>query len=171
MNRRTARSRTTPVSVRRVTPFLWFDDEAERAARFYVSLFRNSRICDQARVADPEHPRNRRPLMVTFELAGQRFIALNGGPGHPPTEAFSIYVDCPSQAAVDRLWSRLGRGGREIACGWLRDRYGIAWQIIPSRLPELLGDPDPGRARRAFEAMMRMKKIEVRLLERAADGN
>lgn len=170
MTRRARRVLTKRVTVRGITPFLWLDDDAEEAARFYVSLFSRSRVVELGRKFDPEGTGRARTLVVTFELAGQRFLALNGGPAHPQTPAFSIYVECGSQADVDRLWSHLVRGGHEIACGWLADRYGVAWQIIPSRLPELLNDPDAGRAQRTFEAMMRMKKIVVRDLERAADG-
>ena len=154
------------VSVEGVTPFLWFNDQAEPAARFYTSLIANSRVLDVSR-AGPKGP----VMTVTFELGGQRFVALNGGPVYEPTPAFSIFVACRSQVEVDRLWGSLTRGGEESRCGWLVDRYGLSWQIIPNRLPELLSDPDPGRASRALAAMMTMQKIDVAALERAADGD
>jgi predicted 3-demethylubiquinone-9 3-methyltransferase (glyoxalase superfamily) len=168
--RRTTRGPAAKVAVSGITPFLWFDGAAEEAARFYVSLFRGSRVDEVNRMPDPAGKGPDRVLTVAFTLAGQKFFALNGGPGFTPNPSFSFYVDCPSQAAVDRLWRGLLRGGKPSQCGWLQDRYGFSWQIIPSRLGELLMDPDPGRARRAMAAMMKMVKIDVAALERAADG-
>jgi predicted 3-demethylubiquinone-9 3-methyltransferase (glyoxalase superfamily) len=151
--------------VESITPFLWFNDQAEEAARFYVATFAGSRITS----VSPGGPKGK-ALLVEFELGGTAFIALNGGPTFRPTPAFSVFVSCPSQRVVDVLWSRLVRGGKPSRCGWLVDRYGLSWQIIPSRLSELLGDPDPARAGRALNSMMKMGKIEVKKLERAADG-
>jgi predicted 3-demethylubiquinone-9 3-methyltransferase (glyoxalase superfamily) len=153
------------VRVESVTPFLWFDDQAEEAARFYVASFARSRI---TRVR-PGGPKGK-ALVVEFELGGTPFVALNGGPVYRLTPAFSIAVSCPTQREVDALWTRLVRGGEPSQCGWLVDRYGLSWQIVPRRLMELLGDPDPGRARRAFDAMLKMQRIVLRTIERAADG-
>jgi predicted 3-demethylubiquinone-9 3-methyltransferase (glyoxalase superfamily) len=153
------------VRVESITPFLWFDDQAEEAARFYVASFAGSKIT----AIRPGGPRGK-PLVVEFELGGTPFVALNGGPVYRATPAFSIAVSCPGQREVDVLWSRLVHGGEPSQCGWLVDRFGLSWQIIPKRLPELLGDPDPERARRALNAMMKMQKIVVRTLERAAAG-
>lgn len=151
--------------VEAITPFLWFNDQAEEAARFYVASFARSRIT----AVRPGGPGGK-AMIVEFELAGTPFIALNGGPVYKPTPAFSIFVSCAGQSEVDALWSRLVRGGTPSRCGWLIDRFGLSWQIIPTRLGELLGDSDPERAGRALGAMMKMQKIVVRTLERAADG-
>ncbi|MFI7130296.1 VOC family protein [Nonomuraea sp. NPDC050153] len=150
--------------MQKITTFLWFDGQAEEAAEFYISLFKDSRVLDVT--PGPAGT----AMVVTFELAGQRFIALNGGPEFKFTEAVSLYVDCDSQEEVDELWAKLTEGGEESQCGWLKDRYGLSWQIIPTRLQELLGDPDPERAQRAMKAMLGMRKIDVRGLEDAADG-
>lgn len=150
---------------------LWFDAEGLEAAEFYVSVFPRSQILDVTRwsAADPEL--EGRPLTVSFRLDGRDFVALNGGPGRPLTEAVSLQVDCADQAEVDHYWERLLEGGgRESRCGWLTDRYGLSWQIVPVRMQELLGDPDPGRAKRAMEAMLEMVKIDIAAVERAADA-
>jgi predicted 3-demethylubiquinone-9 3-methyltransferase (glyoxalase superfamily) len=144
----------------KITPFLWFDDQAEEAASFYVSLFEGSRVVDVTRYGEV--------TIVSFELAGQRVTALNGGPTYRFTEAFSFAVDCEDQAEVDRLWAALTDGGEEGPCGWLKDRYGLSWQIVPKALPRLLGDPDPEKSRRVTEAMLRMRKLDVAELEGAA---
>lgn len=158
------------VHVNGITPFLWFDDDAEEAAEFYVSIFEDSRITHMRRMSDPADLRKKKVLLVEFELAGQRIVALNGGPAHPLTPAFSLYVSCSTQKQVDSLWRRLLRGGNAVQCGWLEDRFGLSWQIIPDRLPELLSDPDPGRAGRAMAAMMKMQKIDIQTLELAVAG-
>ncbi|MET7332715.1 VOC family protein [Nonomuraea sp. NPDC005650] len=150
--------------MQKITTFLWFDNQAEEAAEFYISLFKDSRVLDVT--PGPAGT----AMVVTFELAGQRFIALNGGPEFKFNEAVSLYVDCDSQEEVDELWAKLTEGGEESQCGWLKDRYGLSWQIIPTRLQELLGDPDPERAQRAMKAMLGMRKIDVRGLEEAAAG-
>lgn len=171
MPQRRRTSRATPkVHVNGIRPFLWFNDNAEAAAKFYVSTFQGSRITHVRRMADPANLRRKRVLLVEFELAGQRVVALNGGPAFRPTPAFSLYVSCSTQKQVDALWSRLVRGGKEVQCGWLEDRFGLSWQVIPERLTELLSDPDPDRAARAMAAMMKMKKIDVPTLERAVAG-
>ena len=156
--------------MQKVTPFLWFDDQAEEAARFYVSLFPNSRIerVNRSAADTPAGPAGK-VLTVDFTLAGNRFIALNGGPVFQFNEAVSFQIACQDQAEVDRLWSALAEGGSESQCGWLKDRWGLSWQVVPTRLHELLADPDPDRARRAMEAMLRMTKLIVADLERAAD--
>jgi predicted 3-demethylubiquinone-9 3-methyltransferase (glyoxalase superfamily) len=157
--------------MQKITPFLWFDGQAEEAARFYVSLFPDSRIDGITRSpADTPSGEAGTVLTVQFTLAGTRFVALNGGPQFPFTEAVSFQIACADQAEVDRLWSALSDGGSESRCGWLKDRWGLSWQVVPTRLHELFADPDPNRARRATEAMLKMGKLDVAALERAADG-
>jgi predicted 3-demethylubiquinone-9 3-methyltransferase (glyoxalase superfamily) len=152
----------------KIHPFLWFDTEAEEAARFYTSIFENSRIVDIVRYGEAG-PRPAGTVMtVAFELDGQRFVALNGGPEFKFTEAISFEIDCHSQEEVDEYWSRLSDGGEEGPCGWLKDRFGLSWQVVPTRLPELLSDPDPEVSQRVMGAMMQMKKIEIAKLEEAA---
>ena len=158
--------------MQKVTPFLWFDDQAEEAARFYVSLFPNSRIerVNRSAADTPAGPAGK-VLTVDFTLAGNRFIALNGGPVFQFNEAVSFVIECEDQAEVDRLWQALtAHGGEPGPCGWLKDRFGLSWQIVPRQLNELVGDPDPERARRAMEAMLKMGKIDVAELQRAADA-
>ena len=157
--------------MQKITPFLWFDGQAEDAARFYVSLFPDSRLerVVQSPTDTPSVPAGG-VLLVEFTLAGSRYVGLNGGPGMPFTEAVSLHIDCADQAEVDRYWAALSEGGREIQCGWLQDRWGLRWQVVPTRMHELLSDPDPARARRAMEAMMGMGKLIIADLERAAAG-
>jgi predicted 3-demethylubiquinone-9 3-methyltransferase (glyoxalase superfamily) len=156
----------------KITPFLWFDDQAEQAANFYVSLFDDSEILDVSRYPEGVPGRNAGDAMtVEFRLAGRRFTALNGGPEHRFSEAISLYVRCADQEEVDRLWDRLtDAGGEPGQCGWLKDRFGLSWQVIPDRLGELLGDADPARANAAMQAMLQMQKIEVKSLEDAANA-
>jgi predicted 3-demethylubiquinone-9 3-methyltransferase (glyoxalase superfamily) len=156
--------------MQKITTYLWFDNQAEEAARYYTSLFADSRIVDVHRHGEGGPAPTGTAMMVTFELAGQRFLALNGGPEFRFTEAISLFVDCESQEEVDELWAGLTEGGEESRCGWLKDRWGLSWQIVPRRLTELLSDPDPGRARRAAQAMMGMRKIDLKALEDAANG-
>jgi predicted 3-demethylubiquinone-9 3-methyltransferase (glyoxalase superfamily) len=152
----------------KVTPWLWFDLEAEEAAEFYTSIFPNSRILGVSRYGDAG-PRPAGTVMtVEFELDGQRLFALNGGPQFPFTEAISLAVDCDSQAEVDEYWTRLGEGGQEGPCGWLKDRYGLSWQIVPARLRELLEDSDADTSQRVMAAMLKMGKLDVAELEAAA---
>jgi predicted 3-demethylubiquinone-9 3-methyltransferase (glyoxalase superfamily) len=155
----------------KITTFLWFDGAAEEAARFYVSLFPESRIDKVVRspVETPGAPAGS-ALTVEFTLAGEKYIAMNGGPGHPFTDAISLQVNCDDQAEVDRLWAAFGEGGTPVACGWITDRFGLSWQVTPKRLMQLLADSDPGRSKRAMEAMMEMVKIDISALERAADS-
>src|SRR4051794_26808412 len=157
--------------MQKITTFLWFDNQAEEAAALYTSLFPNSRITDVSRYGDAGPGAPGSVMTVTFELAGQQFTALNGGPRFPFTEAISLSVDCASQEEVDELWDKLtADGGEESQCGWLKDRYGLSWQIVPRRLSELLTDPDPARANRAMQAMLGMRKLDVKALEDAANG-
>jgi predicted 3-demethylubiquinone-9 3-methyltransferase (glyoxalase superfamily) len=157
--------------MQKVTPFLWFDGQAEEAARCYVSLLPDSRIERVIRSpADTPSGPAGMVLTVEFTLAGTRFIALNGGPHYRFSEAVSFTIDCADQAEVDRLWSALADGGSEGRCGWLKDRWGLSWQVVPVRLHELLADANPARSRRAMEAMLRMGKLNIAELERAADG-
>lgn len=163
--------------MRKITPFLWFDGQAEQAAEFYVSVFPNSRITRVLRYSEAGSERHGHPpgtvMTVAFELDGQRFTALNGGPMFKFTEAVSFVVDCATQDEVDYYWERLGEGGDPAAqqCGWLKDRYGLSWQIVPRRLLELLSDPNPDTAGRVMQAMMPMQKIDIAALERAAGGS
>ena len=156
----------------KITPVLWFDGQAEEAASFYVTLLPNNHVDNVSRSpADTPSGPEGMVLTVDFTLAGQQFQGLNGGPDFKFNESISFSVDCEDQAEVDRLWDTLiSNGGEESVCGWLKDRFGLSWQIIPRRLPELLSDPDPARAQRAMEAMLKMLKIDVAELERAADG-
>ncbi len=157
--------------MQKVTPCLWFDGQAEEAARYYVSLLPNSRIDRVLRSpVDTPSVRAGMVLAVEFTLGGNRFFGLNGGPQFPFTEAVSFQIACEDQAEVDRLWAALSDGGSPGVCGWLKDRWGLSWQIVPVRFFQLLNDPDSNRSRRAMEAMMNMTKLDIAALERAADG-
>jgi predicted 3-demethylubiquinone-9 3-methyltransferase (glyoxalase superfamily) len=151
-----------------ITTWLWFDTDGEDAAKFYTSVFPNSRIVDVTRHGEAG-PREAGTVMtVQFELDGQTFFALNGGPNYKFTPAISFQVSCENQEEVDRYWSTLSEGGEEGPCGWLTDRFGVSWQIVPTALPRLLGDPDRDKSQRVMQAMLQMKKIEIDELERAA---
>ena len=154
----------------KITTFLWFNSEAEEAAHFYTSLFDDSRVVDVARYTEANPDQEGSVMLVTFELAGQRFYALNGGQSVPFNESVSLLVECDTQDEIDRLWSRLTEGGTEIACGWLKDRYGLAWQIAPKRLLELVMGADRKVAAAAMRAMFEMKKIVIDDIERAVKG-
>jgi predicted 3-demethylubiquinone-9 3-methyltransferase (glyoxalase superfamily) len=156
----------------KVAPCLWFDGEADEAAKFYVSLLPDSRIDKiQRSVIDTPAGKAGTVLVVEFTLAGQEFMALNGGQRMENTHAISFKIDCADQAEVDRLWDSLSsNGGKEVQCGWLRDRYGVSWQIVPSILPKLLGGPDQAGAQRAMQAMMKMVKLDIAALQKAYDG-
>ena len=151
----------------KITPYLWFDHQAEEAMNFYVSLFKDSEILSVSRydVDAPGSPGA--VLTATFRLAGQEFMALNGGPHFQFTEAISLFVNCETQEEVDELWEKFLEGGEEQQCGWLKDRYGLSWQIIPSALGEMLGDPDPKKAQNVMQAMLQMRKIDIAALRRA----
>ena len=154
----------------KITPFLWFSNQAEEAMNFYVSLFPNSRAVDVNRYGEGAPIPAGTVMSATFEINGQRVMALNGGPQFKLNEAFSFYVDCEDQAEIDRLWDALSEGGEPGPCGWLKDKFGLSWQIVPTRLGQLLSDPDPDRSRRAMEAMLKMSKLDVAALETAANG-
>ncbi len=155
--------------MRKITPCLWFDTEAEEAAGFYTSVFKNSRILDVSRYGEAG-PRPAGSVMtVSFELDGQGFVALNGGPDFTFTEAVSFQVNCATQEEVDDFWNNLSEGGEEGPCGWLKDKYGLSWQIVPTALSELLNDPDPEKSQRAMKAMLEMRKIDIAALKRAVE--
>jgi len=154
--------------MREITPCLWFDTEGEEAATFYTSIFPNSRITDVARYGSAGPRPEGTVMTVSFELDGLNFVALNGGPQFSFGEAVSFQVLCESQDEVDAYWSKLSEGGEEGPCGWLKDRFGLSWQIVPTRLPELLQDPDREKSQRVMAAMLEMRKIDVGALERAA---
>jgi predicted 3-demethylubiquinone-9 3-methyltransferase (glyoxalase superfamily) len=167
MQRQTATT-TEDESMQKLTPCLWFDTEGEDAARFYTSVFPSSRIVHVARYGSAGPRPEGTVMTVEFELAGQRLVALNGGPQFTFSEAISFQVSCESQEEVDRYWSTLSEGGEQGPCGWLKDKFGLSWQIVPKRLPELLGDEDREKSQRVMAAMLNMKKIEIDELERAA---
>jgi predicted 3-demethylubiquinone-9 3-methyltransferase (glyoxalase superfamily) len=150
--------------MQKITPFLWLDGKAEEAMQFYVSIFKNSKIVSTMPGPDGK------VLTGTFELEGQRFMALNGGPQFKFTEAISLFVNCETQTEVDELWNKLTQGGAESQCGWLKDKFGLSWQIIPSALGRFLGDKDRAKAGRAMQAMLQMKKIDIAKLQQAYDG-
>ena len=154
----------------KITTYLWFDGQAEEAASLYTSIFKNSKITSVTRYGDAGPGPKGQAMVVNFELEGQELIALNGGPQFKFTEAISLLVSCDSQEEVDDLWSKLtAGGGAESQCGWLKDKFGLSWQIIPSALFRLMQDPDPAKSRRVMEAMLQMKKIDIAGLERAYD--
>ncbi|NUT33492.1 MAG: VOC family protein [Hamadaea sp.] len=156
--------------MQKITPFLWFDDKAEEAANHYVSIFKNSRIVDVNRMGEGGPLPAGTVLTVAFDLEGQRFTALNGGPAHNFTEAVSFYVGCETQDEVDYYWDRLTDGGDESQCGWLKDKYGVSWQIVPNVLAALIGGPDPAGSARAVQAMLGMQKLDIQALQDAYDG-
>jgi predicted 3-demethylubiquinone-9 3-methyltransferase (glyoxalase superfamily) len=157
--------------MQKITPFLWFDTQAEEAAKFYISLFDDAEITDVTRYPESAPGPAGEAMTVSFRLAGQELMALNGGPEYSLTEAFSFFVRCKDQDEVDRYWSQLtADGGEEGPCGWLKDRFGLSWQIVPERLMELMNDPDPARANAAMQAMWKMQKIEIKPLEDAANA-
>jgi predicted 3-demethylubiquinone-9 3-methyltransferase (glyoxalase superfamily) len=153
-----------------VTPCLWFDGDADAAADFYVGIFPNSRRTDASSYPEGAPGENDTTMVVNFELDGTPFMALNGGPVYQLTPAISFVVSCRDQAEVDHYWDRLGAGGNEVQCGWLVDQFGVSWQVVPERLGELMSDPDPARAERTMQAMLKMVKLDVAALEAAADG-
>ncbi len=158
--------------MQKITPFLWFDNQAEEAANFYISIFANSRIVDVARYGEEGAKASGRPegtvMTVAFQLDGQQFVALNGGPVFTFSPAISFVVNCETQEEVDRLWEKLSEGGEQQQCGWLTDKYGVSWQIVPTVLAELLMDPDAVKARRVMQAMLQMHKIDINGLRQAA---
>ena len=155
--------------MQKITPFLWFDDKAEEAMNFYVSIFKNSTIGSVTRYGEGGPVPKGTVMTAKFQLDGQEFMALNGGPHFKFTEAVSLYVNCESQEEVDELWEKLSDGGEKGRCGWLKDKYGLSWQIIPTALGELLQDKDAAKSKRVMMAMLQMDKIEVATLKRASE--
>jgi predicted 3-demethylubiquinone-9 3-methyltransferase (glyoxalase superfamily) len=154
--------------MQKITPFLWFDGNAEEAANFYISIFKNSKMGKISRYGDAGPGPKGSVMSVTFQIEGQEFFALNGGPQFKFTPAISFFVNCETQQEVDELWEKLSAGGRTDRCGWLQDKFGLSWQIIPTVLGRLLGDKDPQRAKRAMQAMLQMTKIDIEKLQQAA---
>jgi predicted 3-demethylubiquinone-9 3-methyltransferase (glyoxalase superfamily) len=165
------RRRKESTLMQQITPFLWFDTQAEEAANYYVSIFPNSRILKIARYGEAGPGPRDTVMTVSFEINGQQFTALNGGPQFRFSEAISFVVNCETQAEIDALWERLSAGGKESRCGWLKDRHGLSWQLVPTVLPELLGDKDSARAQRAMQAMLQMRKLDIAALRRAHQGS
>ena len=153
------------INNQKIIPFLWFDNQAEESANFYIGIFKNSRINNISRYGEAGPGPKGSVMTVSFELEGQEFTALNGGPQFKFTEAISFYVKCKSQDEVDYFWERLTEGGEEQPCGWLKDRFGVSWQIVPTVLVDMLNDPDPEKSKRVTEAMLKMKKIDIKVLE------
>jgi predicted 3-demethylubiquinone-9 3-methyltransferase (glyoxalase superfamily) len=156
--------------VQKITPFLWFDGNAEEAVNFYISIFKNSKMGKISRYGDAGPGPKGSVMSLTFQIEGQEFFALNGGPHFKFTPAISFFVNCETQQEVDDLWEKLSAGGRTDRCGWLQDKFGLSWQIIPTVLGQLLGDKDPQRAKRAMQAMLQMTKIDGKALQQAAEG-
>ena len=156
--------------MQKINPFLWFNDQAEDAASFYVSLFKNSKILNVARYGEAGPGPKGTAMSVTFELAGQKFIALNGGPLFTFTEAVSFLINCETQQEVDELWEKLSAHGKTSRCGWLKDKYGLSWQVIPTALGKMLQDKDPKKSQRVMQAMLQMDKIDIARLKQAYDG-
>jgi predicted 3-demethylubiquinone-9 3-methyltransferase (glyoxalase superfamily) len=154
----------------KINPFLWFNNQAEEAANFYVSIFKNSRIVRVTRYGDAGPGPKGSVMTVDFQLDGQEFVALNGGPQFTFSPAISFVVNCQTQAEVDEFWQKLAAGGEEVECGWLTDKYGLSWQIVPTVLVDMLNDPDPVKSQRVLKAMMQMKKIDIATLKRAYEN-
>lgn len=147
--------------MQKITPFLWYDNQAEEAAKFYCSIFKDSKILKVNR-------NGKKVMAVTFRIDGQKLVAFNGGPHFKFTHAISLFVDCKTQREVDTYWAKLSKGGKKSRCGWLKDKYGLSWQIVPSILGELLGDKNEAKADRVFQAMMKMDKLDIKTLKKAA---
>ncbi len=156
--------------MKKITPFLWFNDNAEEAVNFYLSVFKNSKIKSVTHYGEGTYIPAGMVMTIEFELDGEEFVAMNGGPMYHFTEAISFVIDCETQEEVDYFWSRLSEGGQEQACGWLKDKYGLSWQVTPRILMEMLSSPDKVRAQRATEAMLKMIKIDIALLKKAWEG-
>ncbi|MGZ6276563.1 MAG: VOC family protein [Syntrophales bacterium] len=160
--------------MQKITPFLWFDDKAEEAVRFYTSIFKNSKILSVTRYEEEGAKAAGRPkgsvMTILFMLEGQEFIALNGGPVFTFSPAISFVVDCKTQKEIDRLWEKLSEGGKKDRCGWLKDKYGVSWQIVPDVLGEMLQDKDPKKSRRVMEAILKVNKIDIATLKQAYEG-
>ena len=157
--------------MQKITTFLWFDKEAEEAVKFYCSIFKDAKILEIARYGDAGPGPKGSVMVMKFQLDGQEFLAMNGGPGHPFTDAISLTINCETQAEVDHYWNALTKGGQEVACGWLKDKYGLAWQVTPVILVQYMQDKDPAKAKRVMEAMMKMVKLDITAIQQAYDGN
>ena len=153
--------------MQKITPCLWFDDQAEEAARFYTSIFKKSKIGKISHYGEGGPRPKGSVLTVSFRLDGQEFLALNGGPQYKFTAAISFIVNCKTQKEVDRMWAKLSEGGKEVQCGWLKDKYGVSWQVVPTVLAKMMSDPDPARTARVFQAMLQMKKLDIKGLKKA----
>jgi predicted 3-demethylubiquinone-9 3-methyltransferase (glyoxalase superfamily) len=153
--------------MQKITPFLWFDDQAEEAAKFYTSIFKNSKLGDISRYGEAGPGTTGKVMTASFELEGQQFTALNGGPQFHFTEAISFFVNCETQTEVDELWAKLSEGGEEGQCGWLKDKFGLSWQIVPATLGNYLGGPDAGGSQRAMQAMLQMRKLDIDKIKQA----
>jgi len=163
-----------PIAKQKITPCLWFDSEAEEAAKLYCAIFKNARISAVSRYPEAGQEVHHKPagsvMVVEFEIDGQTFTALNGGPNFKFNEAISLQVHCETQAEVDYFWSKLTQGGEEGPCGWLKDKYGLSWQVVPAAIPKMMTDPDPAKSARVMNAFMKMKKLDIATLERAYEG-
>ena len=156
--------------MQKITPFLWFDNQAEEAVKFYTSIFKNSKIGNIARYGEAGPGPKGSVMTVEFQLEGQEFVALNGGPHFKFTEAISFVVNCKTQAEVDKFWKKLSAGGKEVQCGWLKDKYGLSWQIVPTILGELVSDKDAAKSHRVMQAMLKMVKLDIKKLKDAYAG-
>jgi predicted 3-demethylubiquinone-9 3-methyltransferase (glyoxalase superfamily) len=159
------------VPIQKITPFLWFDHQAEEAVAFYTSIFPNSKVLKVVRYSEAGPGPAGSAMTVEFQLEGQSFVALNGGPYFKFTEAISFVVNCQTQEEVDRYWETLSAGAGEVQCGWVKDKFGLSWQIVPTVLPEFLGDPDPEKAGRVMNAMLKMTKLDIRALKQAYENS
>jgi predicted 3-demethylubiquinone-9 3-methyltransferase (glyoxalase superfamily) len=155
--------------MQRITPFLWFDNQAEEAVKFYTSIFKNSKIGKTARYGEGGPGPKGSVMTIEFELDGQKFVALNGGPIFKFTEAISFVVNCETQAEIDEYWNKLSADGQEVQCGWLKDKYGLSWQVVPSILGQLVQEKDPAKSQRVMAALMKMVKLDIAALKRAAE--
>jgi predicted 3-demethylubiquinone-9 3-methyltransferase (glyoxalase superfamily) len=153
--------------MQKITPCLWFDNQAEEAARFYTSIFKNSKVGKIVYCGEGAPRPKGSVLTVRFQLDGQKFLALNGGPQFKFTEAVSLMVNCKTQKEMDRMWAKLSEGGQEVECGWVKDKYGLSWQIVPTILAKMMSDPDPARAQRVLQAVLSMKKLDIKVLKKA----
>src|SRR3990172_9649663 len=169
-NLATSRSERTQPRTQKITTFLWFDNNAEEAVNFYVAIFKNSKILNSVRYGDVGPGPKGTVMTIAFELDGQLFTALNGGPQFKFTEAISLVVHCQTQDVVDYFWDRLSQGGQKVECGWLKDKFGLSWQIVPDILLELLQGSETGKSQRVMKAMLQMKKLDIEGLKRAAEG-
>jgi len=156
--------------MQKITTFLWFNDKAEEAMNFYISLFKNSKIINVSRYTDAGPGPAGSVMVGKFQLEGQEFLALNGGPHFKFTEAISLVINCETQEEIDFYWEKLTEGGEESMCGWLKDKYGLSWQVVPTELGKLMSDKDPEKSKRVMEAMLKMKKLDIGILKKASEG-